>query len=77
MSAASVTNRTEEVIELLRQLHLANMRKSPPELLAAKAQRWEPVESPERFSGRRASPAETLPGSHAPAGRELAHGQDV
>jgi hypothetical protein len=30
MSATTVTNPTEEVVELLRQLHLPHMRKSAP-----------------------------------------------
>lgn len=42
----ATANPAEEVVELLRQLHLPHMRKTAPELLAtAKAQRWEPAEA--------------------------------
>lgn len=42
----TATNPADEVVELLRKLHLPHMRKAAPELLAtAKAQRWEPAEA--------------------------------
>ena len=51
----------EQVVDLLRQLHLPHMRHQAPELLAtAKAQRWDPAEAvrallTEELAGRRAS----------------------
>ena len=63
MTAAN-TNSTapiDEVVDLLRQLHLPHMRRQAPEVLAtAKAQRWDPAEAvrallTEELAGRRAS----------------------
>ena len=51
----------DEVVDLLRQLHLPHMRRQAPEVLStAKAQRWDPAEAvrallTEELSGRRAS----------------------
>ena len=51
----------DEVVDLLRALHLPHMRRTAPELLAtAKAQRWEPAEAmrallTEELAGRRRS----------------------
>jgi DNA replication protein DnaC len=51
----------DEVVELLKDLHLPHMRRSAPDLLAtAKAQRWEPAEAmrallTEELAGRRRS----------------------
>lgn len=78
MSAASVSNPTEEAVELLRQFRLPNMRKSPPELWAwpkpsaGSRSRALSVFLANELAGRRRSL-----GGHAPAGGELAHGQDL
>src|SRR5215217_4852493 len=51
----------EEVVDLLRQLHLPHMRRQAPDVVAtAKAQRWDPAEAVrallvEELAGRRAS----------------------
>ena len=51
----------DQVVDLLRQLHLPHMRRQAPDLLAtAKAQRWDPAEAvrsllTEELAGRRAS----------------------
>jgi DNA replication protein DnaC len=51
----------EQVVDLLRQLHLPHMRRQAPDLLTtAKAQRWDPAEAvrallTEELAGRRAS----------------------
>src|SRR5215210_9190256 len=51
----------DQVVDLLRQLHLPHMRRQAPDVLAtAKAQRWDPAEAvrallTEEIAGRRAS----------------------
>ena len=51
----------DQVVDLLRQLHLPHMRRQAPDVLAtAKAQRWDPAEAvrallTEELAGRRAS----------------------
>ena len=45
-TANTTTAPIDEVVDLLRQLHLPHMRRQAPELLAtAKAQRWDPAEA--------------------------------
>ncbi len=44
-TTATTTAPIDEVVDLLRQLHLPHMRRHAPDLLAtAKAQRWDPAE---------------------------------
>ncbi len=61
MTAADSTAPIDQVVDLLRQLHLPHMRRQAPDVLAtAKAQRWDPAEAvrallTEELAGRRAS----------------------
>jgi len=57
----ATANPIDEVVDLLKDLHLPHMRRTAPDLLAtAKAQRWEPAEAmrallTEELAGRRRS----------------------
>jgi hypothetical protein len=53
---ARTANPIDEVVDLLRVLHLPHMRRTAPDLLAtAKAQRWEPAEAMRALLGSRSA----------------------
>ena len=76
----------DQVVDLLRQLHLPHMRRQAPDVLAtAKAQRWDPAEAvrallTEELAGRRASSinirrtaAGSRPAKHSTTGTRPCH----